>query len=330
MTAYQIPTIDVSPLWKPDADEKSKLDVAAQLTKACEVVGFFKIVGHPIPRETLDQLMEEAYRFFSLPSEEKMQFAPKKWNPNNTNTYRGYFPASVNGKEGLDMGTPKLKDDDPVMKQQKPLHEVTVWPNPNMIPGWQQFMTKYYDMMTNLGKLLLEAIATGIQIDPKYFSEKVTDNTLSTLRLNFYPLSTNIKDFKPVAMGDDGVPLSCEVHTDGCMLTLLYQPEVGGLQVDTGNGKWVEMEPTPGAFVVNTGLCLQRWTNDRFTASNHRVRLLTQQRVSVPFFLEPEYDAVMELVVRNGEEKKYPTVTYGEYITEANKRFKEYQRDDNV
>ncbi len=124
------------------------------------------------------------------------------------------------------------------------------------------------------------------------------------------------------------------------MLTLLYQPEVGGLQVDVGNGTWAEMEPTPyacyailirlsGAFVVNTGLCLQRWTNDRFTASNHRVRLLTQQRVSVPFFLEPEYDAVIEPIVGN-QDKKYDTTTYGEYITEANKRFKEYRRDDTT
>jgi len=193
-------------------------------------------------------------------------------------------------------------------------------------------MTNYYEIMKNLGKLLLESIATGLQIDPKYFSQRVTENTLSTLRLNYYPLNTTIKDWKPVAMGDDGVPLSCEVHTDGCMITLLYQPEVGGLQVDIGNGTWLEMEPTPGAFVVNTGLCLQRWTNDRFTASNHRVRQLTEKRVSVPFFLEPEYDAVMEPILtgEGKQEKKYETTTYGEYITEANKRFKEYRRDDTT
>ncbi len=38
--------------------------------------------------------------------------------------YRGYFPASVNGKEGLDMGTPLLTDDHPLIKTKKPLHEV--------------------------------------------------------------------------------------------------------------------------------------------------------------------------------------------------------------
>jgi len=70
--------------------------------------------------------MIESYRFFALPSDEKMKFASKKWNPNNTNTYRGYFPASVNGKEGLDMGTPLLTNDHPFVTNKKPLHEVTV------------------------------------------------------------------------------------------------------------------------------------------------------------------------------------------------------------
>ncbi len=95
MTTYEIPTIDISPLWKADATEKSKIDVSNQLVKACEVVGFFKIIGHPIPREILDQLMVESYRFFALPSEEKMKFAPKKWNPNNTNTYLRLFDSSL-------------------------------------------------------------------------------------------------------------------------------------------------------------------------------------------------------------------------------------------
>ena len=41
-----------------------------------------------------------------------MKLAPKKWNQLNKNVYRGYFPNDVNGKEGLDIGDPKVTKKD--------------------------------------------------------------------------------------------------------------------------------------------------------------------------------------------------------------------------
>ena len=42
----------------------------------------------------------------ALPEEEKQQSAPQRWNPRSANRYRGYFPSTVQGKEGLDLGDP--------------------------------------------------------------------------------------------------------------------------------------------------------------------------------------------------------------------------------
>ena len=48
-------------------------------------------------------MLGKVKEFFYLPAEKKLESAVKKWNPINKNSYRGYFPSSVNGKEGLDI-----------------------------------------------------------------------------------------------------------------------------------------------------------------------------------------------------------------------------------
>ena len=46
--------------------------------------------------------------FFNTSEKNKKKLSPKKWNSKNNNTYRGYFPNDVNGKEGLDIGDLKV------------------------------------------------------------------------------------------------------------------------------------------------------------------------------------------------------------------------------
>lgn len=50
-------------------------------------------------------------------------------------------------------------------------------------------------------------------------------------------------------------------HTDPGVLTVLVQNEIGGLQFKYGSGEeeanWVDVEPVPGAFVINNGDILQ-------------------------------------------------------------------------
>mgnify|MGYP001122428744 CR=1 FL=1 len=78
-----------------------------QIEKACLNTGFFSIKGHGIQSEINSTLLV-CKKFFSLPLSKKLSLAPKKWNKKNLNIYRGYFPSTVNGKEGLDLGDPKL------------------------------------------------------------------------------------------------------------------------------------------------------------------------------------------------------------------------------
>lgn len=97
--------------------------------------------------------------------------------------------------------------------------------------------------------------------------------------------------------------LRCGAHTDfGSHTLLMVDDAPGGLQVRDLSGRWVDVSPPPGSFVVNIGDLLMTWTNDRWLSNLHRVvnppagAAGAARRQSVAFFVQPNYDAVIECI----------------------------------
>ena len=113
-------------------------------------------------------------------------------------------------------------------------------------------------------------------------------------------------------------------HLDYGMLTFLLTDDVPGLEIlqkanGSEEGKWLAIEPRPGAFIVNLGDMLARWTNDLYASTVHRVVNRTgQQRFSIPFFFEPNFDTVVECLpqcVSEERPSRYPEpTTSGEFL----------------
>lgn len=237
--------------------------------------------------------------------------------------------SSVNGKEGLDIGNPFFESNFP-FRSKSSLHEVLPYPDGPFGKKFKRLTLDYYSSLLGLARLLLSAISLSLLKTEEHFEDAFAlDRSCSTFRFNYYP--HQLSNFIPPS-SHGNIPLSCETHTDGSVLTILYQHEVGGLQVQNTKKEWIDVPINPNAFVVNIGLCLQHWTNDQLIATNHRVLFTRKERFSIPFFTEAKANALIDCTPfarAANQSPLHPVRTYEEFILESNKRFKEYQRQEN-
>ncbi|MGB0664745.1 MAG: isopenicillin N synthase family dioxygenase [Pontibacterium sp.] len=301
-----LPIIDISPLTSGDLQAQN--DVAFAIDKACREVGFFYVTGHGIEPEIMEALMQHAHDFFDLPFETKQQI-----DITRSNNHRGYGAIATENldpsippdlKESFDMAL-DLSPDHPRVNTEMPLYGPNQYPD---LPGWQAFMEAHYQRMLGLALTLLSGIARALNIAPDFFDDKF-DCPISVLRLLKYPAQPATADSQQLGAG---------AHTDYGCITLLWQDEIGGLEVMDVTGQWVSAPPVENAFVVNIGNMMARWSNDRYRSTPHRVKNHpSKTRFSVPFFVEPNFETVIECLPNcrpDNEEPKYPTTTAGEWL----------------
>ncbi len=106
-------------------------------------------------------------------------------------------------------------------------------------------------------------------------------------------------------------------HTDYGCLTLLWQDQVGGLEVQNHQGEWVTAHPIEGTLVVNVGDLLMRWSNDVFRSTPHRViNRQSCERYSMVVAWDPDFDTLIDpsIVCADQESALYPPIRCGEYV----------------
>ena len=87
----------------------------------------------------------------------------------------------------------------------------------------------------------------------------------------------------------------------------------------TVDDEWVDVTVPDGALIVNLGDLLQRWTNDRYRSTRHRVIPPTERdRYSVPVFVNPEWSTPRCAACRPARATerpaRYAPVLSGEYL----------------
>jgi isopenicillin N synthase-like dioxygenase len=312
-----IPVIDLSEALT--GDPAARLRTGREMDRTCREIGFFTITGHGVAPDVMDNLRNTANAFFALPLEEKLRAVhPVKGTP------RGYIALGV---EALSHGNaietpPDLKEyyhfgrerwpDEPyyTCAEGQRYFRINLWPEHP--PGFAEAAAAYYAAMENLTVEMMRLAALGLGIPEHFFDDKI-DRHITAMRLNHYP-----EQHASPAPGQ----LRAGAHTDYGLLTILNGENVpGGLQAQTRDGRWLDVETDPRSFVVNIGDLLMRWTNDRWVSNVHRVvnppdsEAARSRRLSIAFFHHPNYDASIECIAPPGE-AKYPPVLSGAYRDE--------------
>jgi isopenicillin N synthase-like dioxygenase len=271
--------------------------VGREFDETLREVGFFQIIDHGIPDATSDRCWDVTRAFFDLPLEAKRAVERP------VGGLYGYFPMLAESlaqslgtktpgdlKESFNMGPGVLPDHAPVDGTEASLFAPNRWPAaiPELKPVWES----YYAAMSSLSNRLMSCFALGLDLPADFFADK-TDRSPSALRAINYP--------EQRLPPEDG-QLRAGAHTDYGTLTILRQElGRGGLQVhDEKTASWLDIPPIEGAYVINIGDLMARWTNDRWTSTLHRVvnpesgSTVSTRRQSMPFFHNANYSAVVE------------------------------------
>jgi isopenicillin N synthase-like dioxygenase len=317
----EIPLIDVSALLAGE-DPGAIREVADQLGRICETIGFFAVTGHGVPQETIAELSKQAYAFFDLPYEEKMRI--KRPRPEQNRGYIATGDETLARLAGNDT-PPDMKElfaigpyrvpNDPyhTAPNAYPSFAANLWPQ--AVPGLEPAMQAYWDAVERLGQAIAKGFAVALGLALDYFVEKLDHNT-SQLRVMHYPVPHT-----PPAPGQ----LRAGEHSDLGMMTILTADnDHGGLQVKRRGGGWIDVPVIEGAFVVNIGDLMMRWTNDRWVSTPHRVINPAgigdpaSRRLSIGYFFNPNYDteiACLPNCQTPQRPAKYETLTVHDYRT---------------
>jgi isopenicillin N synthase-like dioxygenase len=299
--SHEIPVIDLHGLGTPEGEAR----LAGEIGAAARGTGFFTVINHGVPEELIAAMFAAGRGFFKRPVAEKAALSIKR-SPHN----RGYVglqeealdpTRGADVKEAFNIGL-DLPEDHPEVQAGKPFRGVNLWPTDGV---FRSVALRYFDAVWTLGVDLHRPIARDLGLESDWFTPSL-DAPLATLRILRYPPAT--------AAGISGAG----EHTDYGNLTLLMTDDAGGLEVKTRDGRWLPVPHLPGAFIVNIGDCLMRWTNDIYVSTPHRVtHAAPRERLSLAFFLDPNPDAAVAAIptcVSAERPARYPATTGAAYL----------------
>lgn len=298
--------------------------VASAIDRACREIGFFQIVGHGLGRDVEAAAWETAAAFFRLAADDKLAVAIPPGDAYGYGPFRVERLAASLG----DVTPPDLKEtfsigprdeSRPVQLADDPAAAFVYSPNrwPATLPTMAPTLRAYYDELARLVERLMSLMAVGLGLPSDYFASYIDEHT-SALRVLHYP-----------DLGDVSVEpgqLRAGAHSDYGTLTLLRQDDApGGLQVRDVSGAWHAVPALDGAYVVNVGDALERWTNDRWRSTLHRVVVPPADarrdcsRQSLAFFHNANWDAVIECLptcLDPGGTPRHEPITAGRHLME--------------
>ncbi|KAG6739688.1 hypothetical protein POTOM_057302 [Populus tomentosa] len=226
-------------------------------------------------------------------------------------------------KEGYYIGV-EVPEDDP--EADKPFYGPNVWPADGILPGWRQTMEKFHQQALGVARAVARIIALALDLEADFFDKpEMLGHPIAVMRLLHY--AGQISDPSKGLYG-------AGAHSDYGLITLLATDDIYGLQIckdkDAQPQVWEFVAPLKGAFVVNLGDMLERWSNCIFKSTLHRVLGNGQERYSIAYFVEPSHECLVECLPTCKSEKNppmFPPIKCEAYLSQ---RYKDTHADLKV
>ncbi|MEO0381063.1 MAG: 2OG-Fe(II) oxygenase family protein, partial [Pseudomonadota bacterium] len=295
----EIPVLDLAPLIAGGDTS----DLARQFAKAYGETGFGYVVNHGVDPDVRAAIFAATQQFHALSETQKQAIALNR-------RHRGYIAINTSTDVTSDLAEvtkPNQSASFMMMREDAQEDPDVYLSGPNQWPelaGFREACEAYTSAMTALGHKLM-----GLALDAIDASDRSILSAFETptmwLRLLHYPP-------QPAQASDD--LYGSAPHKDFGCLTILAQDDVGGLQVQTPAGHWVDAPPMADAFVVNVGDMLHRLSNSRLLSTPHRVINATgKERYSVPFFFDPHVTATIAPISGTGPAQFEP-ILFGDFL----------------
>ena len=267
--------------------------VLEEIREAYTTVGFAVFTNALNKQDQTDmtvwwKLMQD---FFDIDAETKQKYKYQKENN------LGY---SMVGDENVDPTAPKdIKESFNYNNSRMPEE---LWPTG--INGFKATALQSIDIADKLTLKILEKFDTILNCGTTLVDAHL--KPYNTTRVIHYPASTGKLEDRQLRIGE---------HSDYGTITLLWQiNDVPGLQVQDLKEEWHSVPYADDGVVVNIGDLLQRWTNDYFVSTKHRVvnSHIHLPRYSMPHFVDPTPGTIVKNLT--DQENKYEPIESLEYL----------------
>ncbi|XP_059664652.1 probable 2-oxoglutarate-dependent dioxygenase AOP1 [Cornus florida] len=256
-----LPVIDFSEL-NPGTPEWDS--VRAQVQEALQKYGCFEALFNKVPSELRKSMFGATEEMFELPLQTKSGIVVTKNKP-----FRCYT--------GQSEKTPweSMTIEDVLSPENLKSFINLLWPEGN--PSFGIAVGSFSEQLSELDHMIRRMVLESIGVE-KYYDEHM-DSSQHHLRVMKYVGPENMEN-----------KIMLIPHTDSNLLTILYQiNQVCGLEVQSKDGKWINVKTSPDSFIVTPGDSFHvTWTNGRVHAPVHRVVMTgNKTRYSMGLFSIP-------------------------------------------
>ena len=272
-----------------------------QVKDAFSSVGFCYLKNHGVDELLITKQRDVSRQFFEQP------FEVKKKYERGTDINFGWVAVE---REKLN---PERPGDFKEAFNFYPPDDPNDWPS---IPEFQTYSKRLFDECTQLCFRMCDVLSVGLDLPINFMKDahKLIGNhgNSTTLRTLYYPPVKDDTKLKPgqIRLGE---------HSDYGTITLLFQDDIGGLEVFVPGKGYVPATPIPGTVLVNVGDLMQRWTSDVLLGTKHRVMIPEKEfdkkkgRQSAVFFIHPDDDYMIKCLDGSNKYEPISSLDYLNY-----------------